>query len=160
MNKTKILTSVLLCLMTALFFSCSKDDNAEQNRDNSAIIGEWQLLKTVYVYKENGKLVSTEEIDHSAFEKPSMLIFTADKKIDFKVYEKYDDGELSLDHQTGTYKFDEGKLTLLINTEDDNIKLELPSETYKIENNTLTLSFKESSISEPTITTITAKRIK
>lgn len=172
MNKSIKLLSFLF-VITTLFVSCSDDDPIVPEPEKSTIVGEWQLLKSSFITIENGEAGEPDETDYSEYSEKSILIFTEDKKVDFKVYEKGENDELELDHITGTYVVDgekikvtfdiqdgEGEVKLLESTPEEEGEPGITFDTHKIEGGTLTLTTVEGK--EPVIIngTFTAKRIK
>jgi len=173
MSKSIKLLSFLF-VITTLFVSCSDDDPIVPEPEESTIVGEWQLLKSSFITTENGEAGEPDETDYSEYSEKSVLTFSDDKKVDFKVYEKGENDELELDHLTGEYVIDGEKIKVTFDVEDgeevpetleggtdeDGDKLAITFETHKIEGNTLTLTTVEGK--EPVIIngTFTAKRIK
>lgn len=154
MRKNFMLLSAIF-MMAILFVSCSKDDE-DNNPTKSPIVGEWQLISISAHTIENGVKGDVETVDYSSATNKSVLKFTSDYKVEFKVYADNGSGGSELNYHTGSYVDENGKIKIIYSDQDEN---QFSFDEYKINGNTLTLT---STIGmDPLIfsTTYTARRI-
>lgn len=157
MTRKNLMLFTAFIMMAIMFVGCSKDDNDDINQVKSPIVGEWQLISISAHTVEGGVKGEVETVDYSSSDNMSVLKFTSDYKVEFKVYEKTESGEVQLNQHTGSYVDEDGKIKIIYSEQDEN---QFSFDEYKINGNTLTLT---STIgADPLIfsTTYTAKRLK